>query len=148
LDGKAWSFEADEAGQEFFKIKADLLDSAIADKVNYMNTLSQKIAKDGEFRGQLTSELVNHAVNGVYIKVDEENPSQYKVGLNPETKVRVEVLKNFNYESQIQSPRLKVAEYRGKQIVKDIFTALSEKDGWMLLPEDYQLRFKSGKEGF
>src|SRR5690606_17014941 len=72
LDGKAWSFEVDESGQQFFKIKADLLDSSIADKVNYMNTLSQKIAKDGEFRGQLTSELVNHAINGVYIKIDEK----------------------------------------------------------------------------
>lgn len=57
-------------------------------------------------------------------------------------------MKNFTYESQIQSPRLKVAEYRGQQIVKDIFTALSHANGWMLLPEDYQEKYNSSKEHF
>lgn len=52
-------------------------------------------------------------------------------------------MKHYVYESQIDSPKLKIAEYRGKQIVKDIFSVLIEEDGHKLLPEDFQLLFKS-----
>src|SRR5690606_39971905 len=72
--------------------------------------------------------------------------SQSKVDLSTKVRIGVEVLKNFTYESQILSPRLKVAEYRGKHIVKDIFKALdNDENGWMLMPEDYQEIFTECK---
>jgi dGTPase len=36
------------------------------------------------------------------------------------------------------SPRLKVAEHRGKEIVKEIFQALQDDDGYLLMPDDAQ----------
>ena len=38
----------------------------------------------------------------------------------------------------IQSPRLKTVEYRGSRIVEEIFGALTEPDGNLLLPDDYR----------
>lgn len=143
LDGRVWGIFTDKIGDQYIQIKADLLDTAFAQKMHEMNILSQKIAKNGEFRTALTSELINYAINGTYIKIDKSNPSQSRVDLVPETRIKIEVLKNFTYESQIQSPRLKVAEYRGKQIVKEIFSALNESNGWRLLPEDYQNIYES-----
>ena len=43
----------------------------------------------------------------------------------------------------IQSPALKTVEYRGYDIVKDLFDALSEDGGEMLLPDDYRARVKT-----
>ncbi|OYD44073.1 hypothetical protein CHU00_18795 [Sphingobacterium cellulitidis] len=144
LDGNVWSIE-NKKNDLYFQVKAEFLDTAFAQKMHDMNTLSQKIAKNGELRSELTSGLINSAVNGVYIDVNKTNPSQSKVELDPDIRIKVEVLKNFTYESQIQSPRLKVAEYRGKQIVKDIFLALGENEGWRLLPEDHQQLYDNCK---
>ena len=40
----------------------------------------------------------------------------------------------------IESPRLKIVEYRGYEIVRETFRALSKKDGHTLLPDDYRER--------
>jgi dGTPase len=40
------------------------------------------------------------------------------------------------------SSRLKVAEYRGYQIIKNIFDKLSESRGHLLLPDDYRDAFE------
>ncbi|MDF2850781.1 MAG: dgt [Sphingobacterium multivorum] len=102
------------------------------------NRLSIKYATNGDLRSELTSKLVNKAIEGVSIEINKENPSLSKVFLEEGIRISVEVLKNFTFASQILSPRLKIAEYRGKQIVTDIFKALDDENGWMLLPEDYQ----------
>ena len=69
-----------------------------------------------------------------------------KVTLSPEILLKVEVLKHLTYEFQILSPRLKVAEHRGIQIVKEIFEELVKKDGWRLLPDDYQFLYNWFKD--
>jgi dGTPase len=51
---------------------------------------------------------------------------------------QVEVLKNFTFYATIMSPRIKLVAYRGREIVKEIFEALSEGDGDRLMPEDYR----------
>jgi dGTPase len=38
----------------------------------------------------------------------------------------------------IMSPRLKVVEYRGYELVQTIFIAIDSDDGHLLLPEDYR----------
>ena len=143
IDEGVWESVTVEGNEDdYLAIPRDSLRGVFVNYVNFANTVSQRTAKEGELRGDLTSKLVNRAIEGVLVKINKTHPSQSKVYLNAETKLGVEVLKNFTYESQIQSPRLKVAEYRGKQIVTDIFKALIEKSGWMLLPEDHQTVFK------
>lgn len=70
--------------------------------------------------------------------MNPDNPALSLAELEEATKIKVEILKNFTYESQILSPRLKVAEFRGKEIVREIFWALSSNGGFVLLPSDYQ----------
>ena len=52
-------------------------------------------------------------------------------------------MKHLTHALVIQSPNLKTVEYRGYDIVKDIFGALSKDDGHMLLPDDYRKRVRT-----
>ena len=54
----------------------------------------------------------------------------------PDVRLQVEALKHLNYEVMIMSPRLKLVEYRGLDIVRAIFQALSTDAGFLLLPQD------------
>lgn len=96
------------------------------------------LAGVGYYRTQLTSKLVGQFIQGVQFEANREIPALSKVYLDVGTAECVEVLKRFTYVSLIMSPRLKVAELRGKQIVKDIFSCLQERDGCQLLPSDYR----------
>ena len=59
-------------------------------------------------------------------------------------KTIVEVLKIFNYEATISSPKLRVAEFRGKEIVTTIFETLSTNGkGIQLMPYDFQELYNS-----
>lgn len=99
----------------------------------------QKFNDDGEVRTKLTSELVNEYVEGVeVVKINEEKPALSVIELKPHLQNRVDLLKHLTYGLVIQSPRLKTVEYRGYGIVKDIFDALTGKNGEQLLPEDYR----------
>ena len=101
----------------------------------------QKFNDDGEVRTKLTSELVNEYVEGVeVVKVNEEKPALSTIELKPHLQNRVDLLKHLTYGLVIQSPRLKTVEYRGYGIIKDIFDALTGKNGEQLLPEDYRAR--------
>ena len=61
-----------------------------------------------------------------------------KAFIEKNTQIEVEILKTLTYESQILSPKLKIAELRGKEIVKKIFETLTKSDGYLLLPKDFQ----------
>ncbi|WP_343742746.1 dGTP triphosphohydrolase [Herbaspirillum huttiense] len=104
---------------------------------------SKKIASDGYLRTALTSALVNEFISGVNAEINEEQPALSKVSIAPEVKKRIEVLKHFTYEALIMSPRLKIVEYRGQDIVKAIFDALAdeERKGYLLLPDDYRQQY-------
>lgn len=61
----------------------------------------------------------------------------------------METLKHLNYEFTIMSPRLKLVESRGYEIVKFIFGTLTRPTGNELLPKDlrvWYLRLKSKSE--
>lgn len=128
----------DEEGEEYWAVKKEKAKAVFSTIVNVTTSASKKIAEEGYRRNKFTSELVSSAISGIEFKLDEKNPCLSNVSLKPGIKLRVEVLKNFTYESQILSPRLKVAEYRGKEIVKTIFKAISENEGWRLMPADFQ----------
>ena len=102
----------------------------------------KKVSKDGNLRTTLTSGLVGQFIRGINFEYNKEEPKLSKVYLNDDIKLKVETLKRFNYESQIQSPRLKIVEFRGKEIVKYIFETLSEEDNFQLMPTDCRKNFE------
>lgn len=120
--------------------------SAIAGLVSKIYRSSTALGKDGFFRTCFTSELVGKFIRGIEVDVNEKSPSQSIVKLNSEILRKVEVLKHFTFESIIMSPRLKVAEYRGIEIVRTIFEALSSPDGDSLLPDDFRKIFRNFKD--
>jgi dGTPase len=109
---------------------------------------SMNLARNGYHRTEFTSDLISRFLAGVRATVNKENPSLSKVFLDPTVALQVEVLKHFNYEATIMSSRLKVAEYRGYQIVKNIFDNLSnsKRRGFLLLPDDFRDLYDSFKE--
>lgn len=100
--------------------------------------LSIKIATDGYERVRTTSDLVQKFMDGVEIDPNAAVPAVSKARLNLDTFKKVEVLKNITYEAIIMSPRMRVVEYRGYDVIKAIFEALAERSGHLLLPDDYR----------
>ena len=105
---------------------------------------ARQLKDDGTARTQLTSHLVNDCIEAVDIsEIDTEFPALSKLHLDEHLMTRIRVMKYLTYALVIQSPSLKTAEYRGYDIVKDIFDALSKDGGDMLLPDDYRRRTKT-----
>ncbi|WP_121808451.1 dGTP triphosphohydrolase [Mucilaginibacter kameinonensis] len=129
----------DDDGNNYIGITKGITKEAfLFNIVNTITKASKLVAEDGYFRNTFTSELINSAIEGVRYIENKENAALSDVYLEEKTRIRVEVLKNFTYESQILSPRLKIAEFRGKEIVKTIFDVLKNDEGWRLMPSDYQ----------
>lgn len=104
---------------------------------------SEKIASDGYERVKFTSGLVQNFIQGVRVLPHEKFAQLHQVRLDLRTFKRVEVLKNITYEAVIMSPKMQVVEYRGKDIVQQIFAALDSKKGSSLLPDDYKKLYES-----
>lgn len=116
---------------------------SVANLVSSIYRSATNIGKIGYLRTYLTSHLVGYYVRKVEIELNEEVPAISKVFLPEETLKQVEVLKRFTYEAMIMSPRLKVSEYRGYEVVSAIFKALTEDDiGLSLLPNDFRRLIK------
>lgn len=108
---------------------------------------SERICANGYFRTAHTSSLVDEVMAGVEVgEVDDQFPALTKVSLKPEIQKEVEVRKRYTYCAVIESSRLKVTEFRGYDIVKEIFEALIDerRKGYNLLPDDYRQMY----EGF
>lgn len=105
-----------------------------------MDRASRNLTSDGAFRTTFTSELVNEYVESVSIETNAQSPALSRVSLPSGLTDRVAILKHLTYELVIQPPRLKTVEYRGQDIVTEIFHALVSEGGERLLPEDFQRR--------
>lgn len=103
-----------------------------------VQAVSRKLASDGYQRIRFTSALVQQFIAGVEVVVHEKFQQLNNVKLDFDTFLNVEALKNITYHGVIRSPGLQVVEYRGKDIVKGIFKALSEEGGTRLLPDDFR----------
>ena len=108
-----------------------LLAAAVYDK-------TQGIIEDGTARTKLTSHLIDQCVEGTEVLVNEEFPALSELKFEPDLLMRVNILKRLTYGLVIESPKLKTVEYRGYEIVKEIFCALSGEGGDRLLPDDYR----------
>lgn len=96
------------------------------------------IADDGYLRTAFTADLVGQFVNGINVEATAEYPQLRKITVDVSVLRKIEVLKHFTYAATIRSNRVAVSEFRGKDIVKDIFKALDQKKGYLLLPSDYR----------
>jgi dGTPase len=96
----------------------------------------ENIATEGEIRTSFTAGLVGDFVEAVEVDFNEEFPQLSAVKVDPKVKQKIEVLKIYTYEAIIASNRVKLAEYRGKEVVAAIFDALTEEKGYLLLPHD------------
>jgi dGTPase len=103
---------------------------------------SRLLATHGYSRISLTSSLVNAAICSISVTINNEMPALSEVSMTPEIKLQVEALKHLNYEVTIMSPRLKLVEYRGLEIVQEIFRALTETAGHLLLPQDFKQSYE------
>jgi dGTPase len=99
---------------------------------------SKETASSGYYRSRITSDFVGGYIRDVKLAFDKKRPIFSKVYFEIETFKRLEILKNYAFQALIMSPMLKVAEYRGKDIVKQIFRAISDDDGYLLMPSDFQ----------
>lgn len=131
------SIEQQIKGEHFIELASNYTD--------YLYRTAQVLAKDGYYRGKLTSSLVGRFIRGVEIKFDEDYPALSKVFLSDEIRIQVEILKSFTFLSQVNSPRLRIAEIRGHEILRKIFETLDDPKGFELLPNDVQSIFKSAK---
>lgn len=145
-EGKtAYKITGDEVGEILQNLFASLIplksrETRIPILLNLYHEIFQEFSVNGYARSYLTSSIVNHFIEGVRFEIDESFPAQSKVYFEEDILKEVEVLKKFTYTSQVLSSRLKVAEYRGKEIVNEIFTALTDnkKQGFQLLPTDFR----------
>lgn len=110
-------------------------DEKIAAAMSLLTEL-ENIATEGEIRTSFTAGLVGDFVEAVEVEFDEEFPQLSTVKVDEATKRKIEVLKIYTYEAIIASNRVKLAEYRGKEVVAEIFDALTASKGHLLLPDD------------
>jgi dGTPase len=141
-----YKFTEDDVLEELIKIFGEVVEESsdsIVELTKVVNAYqrSEEIATSGYARIALTSQLVGDFISGVEFEYNDELPVLSKASLNKETLRQVETLKRLTYNAMILSPRLRVAEYRGSEIVGAIFEALTEPKGRYLLPNDVQLLF-------
>ena len=115
--------------------------------VNFLNSYeySNRFAHDGYLRNKFSSFLVSSFINGVSIRIHDKHKVLSEIVVDEQTKLRINVLKHFSYVSLINSSMLKVVENRGYEIIKRMFDRLAEKDGYKLLPEDFQSIYLDSK---
>lgn len=120
----------------------DLLQLDGSDPVEHYAT-SKLIASDGMMRCEFSSNLVGRFMRGISVELPEKADIRFaKVVVDRDIRIKIESLKHLNYLLTIMSPRLKVVEYRGYEVVKTIFDTLDSEEGHLLLPDDLQLMFE------
>lgn len=107
-----------------------------------LQKLSEKIAQNGYVRAQFTSDVVGKRIRAVSIDVNKELPALSELKISPEVRFEIDILKHLTYELHIKSPRLKLIEYRGKQIVHDLFDCFERDVDGELLPNDWRDRLR------
>ena len=103
---------------------------------------SSEIASDGYMRTSFTSALANYFINGVHLKINKDNSAFSQVYFDDDTLRQVNILKHFSYVALISSPRLKVSENRGGEIIERIFKRLDSSGGDVLLPDDMRYIYR------
>ena len=102
---------------------------------------AKSIQENGYLRTSITSQLVGEFIQGVSLVPNPDIPALSKVKVDEEIRIRIEVLKRYTFESHIETTRLKTVEFRGKEIVTEIFKCLAKHPD--LLPMDWRARYEA-----
>ncbi|WP_414815591.1 anti-phage deoxyguanosine triphosphatase [Rhizobium sp. IY2] len=102
---------------------------------------SDQFCSNGYVRTEKSSSLVHEFINGVEFEFNPEFPALSKAWLKPDVRKTVEVLKQYTFNAIIYSARVKLGEYRGTELVSDIFKALKADKGHLLMPDDVRERY-------
>lgn len=105
---------------------------------------NNRFATDSLLRTQFTAERVGELIHAVELVPHLRHPQLSTVRLKRDALLKVEVLKHLNFELIIRSPQLAVVEHRGKDLVRELFSALLESKG-ALLPSDWKQDFEDAK---
>jgi dGTPase len=109
---------------------------------------SHELSSNGHLRTQLSSQLIGEAIDAVEVNENEKYPMLSKATLGPVAHAKVEVLKQYTYLTTIFSSRVSIPEFRGYEVVKSIFDALSGPRGHLLMPDDVRSLHLSFKDDF
>lgn len=105
-------------------------------------TTSKMIATDAKMRSEFTSELIGRFMRGVSAIPKAGADIRFsEIDVTREIRIKIESLKHLNFLLMIMSPRLKVVEYRGYEVVRTIFETLDSEEGHLLLPDDLQMMY-------
>lgn len=107
---------------------------------------SSKLASNGYMRTQFTADLVSEFLAAVDVRINEECPQLSQVYLRKSALKKVLCLKHFTFEATIMSPRLRISERRGYDIVKNLFEELDTEKGYLLMPEDFRKLYRLFKD--
>jgi len=106
---------------------------------------SSELASNGYLRTKFTADLVSEFIAGVEVRINRRDPSMSHVYLQPDTLLKVETLKHYTFEATIMSPRLRVVERRGFDLITKLFGELNSKKGNLLLPNDFRARHEMAR---
>jgi dGTPase len=109
----------------------------------HLQAMSDKISRNGYVRSLFTSDLIGRRIRAVDIELNTDYPVLSEVKVDRETRFEIDVLKHLTYELHVKSPRLKMIEYRGRQIVEHLFDCLHEDKEGELLPYDWRARVET-----
>jgi len=134
----------DATENEVFNALTDLLtlNNGTATTALELYTESKLLASNGKMRSEFSSELVGGFMSGVSVTIPRGGDLRFaKIEVARDVRVKIESLKHLSYLLTIMSPRLKVVEHRGFEVVERIFKTLNMPDGHALLPDDLQELF-------
>ncbi len=128
---------------KIYDASAEDLSGRSPDEIGAINSTqiysrSAELCEDGYLRADFASKLVHLLIQGVQFFPNETVPAMSIVKFHPHTFQIVEVLKRIAFTTIIDSNRLKMAEFRGTEIISQIFQALIKQQGKKLLPSDWQ----------
>ncbi|MFK4062172.1 anti-phage deoxyguanosine triphosphatase [Brucella anthropi] len=109
---------------------------------------TQLICQNAYERTSLSSGLVHDFITNVQLEYNEDCPQLSAVSLPRKLRIRQQVLKQYTFYSAIFSPRVKMGEFRGDQLVTEIFEALIGDKGDLLMPSDVREMYTSARRKY
>jgi dGTPase len=89
--------------------------------------------------------LVSKSLRALDIEVNEANPALSLLKIPERTRLEIDVLKHMTFELHIKSPRLRLLERRGSQVVEELFECFKSDADGSLLPIDWRKRLQLTK---
>lgn len=120
-------------------------------------TASEMLKNDGYIRTGFTSRQVGRFIRSISLdQLDKSTPALSTIKMLPDIHLKLEVLKQMNFVTLIQSPRLQIVDYRGREIVSSIFKSLfpwdkpsefkDDNPNLKLLPRDFKAIYLAFKK--